>query len=337
MKFTSIQNLKSCVLPLLATSILLGVVAEAEAQFRPRVSLPVVPGTGKKINSVGDNFENEDWTYHPNLPKSSRNIDGQGRYPTGQSNNGRIYESSYRGQPDLIKRITTPAGGLPNSKGALLLRSLHTGVPKRSSLKSQQDDLLMNVGGIVGRLSVSRTPNFVVRVYFPSWDQWEDATDTAFGLRASVVGTGFIHEGNKDKYKKKRFSLFSRSPKKENEVFWPGMFVQFNSKTDGKNEEDSAMIIIRSGPDGKDFVGPMIWNPGWWTMGMSFTPDGKAHYYASEGVDNLTTKDHIASVHPYGSKIKYFSTFFFNICNQNDGRTWSTPFVIDDPEVFVVK
>ena len=28
---------------------------------------------------------------------------------------------------------------------------------------------------------------------------------------------------------------------------------------------------------------------------------------------------------------------FFNFCNYNDGRTWSTPFVIDDPRLYVVE
>ncbi len=38
-------------------------------------------------------------------------------------------EGMKRGQPDLIKRVPTPPGGLPGSQGSLLLRSLSTGIP----------------------------------------------------------------------------------------------------------------------------------------------------------------------------------------------------------------
>ena len=40
---------------------------------------PVVPGSGFKIDLVGDNFEAPDWRFVYNHPKSSRNIDEQER------------------------------------------------------------------------------------------------------------------------------------------------------------------------------------------------------------------------------------------------------------------
>jgi hypothetical protein len=30
-------------------------------------------------------------------------------------------------------------------------------------------------------------------------------------------------------------------------------------------------------------------------------------------------------------------TFFFNVCTHDTGRTWSTPWVIDDPKVYFVQ
>jgi hypothetical protein len=30
------------------------------------------------------------------------------------------------------------------------------------------------------------------------------------------------------------------------------------------------------------------------------------------------------------------NNFFFNVANWDNGRTWSTPWVIDDPKVFVI-
>jgi hypothetical protein len=69
---------------------------------------------------------------------------------------------------------------------------------------------------------------------------------------------------------------------------------------------------------------------------MSITADGMVHYYASPGVDPLTAADYLTSQYPYSFRAERFRTFFFNICNRNDGQTWSTPFVIDDPQLFLV-
>ncbi len=64
--------------------------------------------------------------------------------------------------------------------------------------------------------------------------------------------------------------------------------------------------------------------------------DGRVHYFAKPGVEDLTKDDYLISQLPYGYRAERLNSFFFNICNNNNGRTWSTPFVIDDPEVFVV-
>lgn len=134
------------------------------------VEAQVVPGSGFKINEVGDDFEDEDWSYIPNWPKASQNLDSQTRHNLGEAANGRWYESAYRGQPDVIRRVPTPAGGLPGSKGSLLLRSKFTGIPEMVTHKQQQDDFLANVNGITGAISVANSPSFVVRVFLPPWN-----------------------------------------------------------------------------------------------------------------------------------------------------------------------
>ena len=53
---------------------------------------PVVPGTGQKSDKVGDDFEDEKWSYNFNNPKSSHEQDDQIRYPAGGSVNGRWSE-----------------------------------------------------------------------------------------------------------------------------------------------------------------------------------------------------------------------------------------------------
>jgi len=288
----------------------------------------VVPGTGQRV--AFDDFEDEQWEFTNNFPKSSKNIDGQIRAPLGFSKNQLWIESTKRGQPDIIQRVPTPEGGLPGSHGALLLKSIYTGVPNRTSIKSQQDDLLMRMSSQVGGYApVAWSPNVVVRVYLPPFDEWEDKTDTSFGFRADVVGTKWEQQ--------KRGFLFIRRRKMVSETYWPGMFIQFNSKTDPQYDKDFAVFIIRGDDSGRDFVGPTITQTGWWTLGMSFTPDGRVHYFASPGVDRLTSADHIASHAPYYCRCQRFSSVFFNICNQNDGKTPSTTWIVDDPELYVIR
>ena len=125
---------------------------------------------------------------------------------------------------------------------------------------------------------------------------------------------------------------------KQAEPYWPGMFLQFNRKEDTKAEKDTATILIRSGSRGEDLPGPTITKGGCWlTLGMTVTPDGMVHYYAHEGVGKLTQKDHLYSGRPYGYTAQHVSTFIFNIVNQDDGQTWSTRFIVEDTEVYVLQ
>lgn len=296
------------------------------AQFRAKV----VPGRGQKVEQVGDDFEAEDWDYYPNGPKSSTNLDKQDRQPSGISKNQRIYESTYRGQPDVVKRVETPAGGLPGSKGAMLLQTMYSGVPGYISRKQQQDDLLINVSSLIGgSISVAQTPSCVVRVYLPPWEQWERRTGSSFGFRAEL-------ETTKKETVKSNWRKAFRSERQETtiEPYWPGFFIQFHSKHDG-HKEDSAMLLIRAGSRGEEVAGPMITEPGWWTLGMSFTPDGMVHYYGHAGVEPLTEKDHISTQRPYGFTAQRMTTFFFNVVNTDDGKTMSTPWVVDDPTLYL--
>jgi len=289
----------------------------------------VVPGTGTKVNA-GDDFEDASFTYTLNLPKASTNIDKYDRQPAGFSSNNRWFESTYRGTPDQVKRVPTPPGGLPGSTGAMALRTFQSGVPGQLSMKFQQDDLIANFATTIGYLSVNRTPSIVCRVYLPPFEQWEKRTGSHFGFRADCqtlinkpTTTGRVFR--------------TASTRRVMEPYWPGMFIQFNSKHDRPGTEDHATILIRSGSRGEDLAGPTIKEPGWWTLGMSFTPDGKVHYYAKPGVEKLTAQDYLMSTFPYGYQALQVNTFFFNVVNQDDGRTWSTEFVIDDCEVYVLQ
>lgn len=286
----------------------------------------VIPGTGSLVDTVGDHFEDETWNYVPQLPKGSGSLNKVDNFPAGYSANGRWSESTYRGQPCLVQRIPTPPGGLKDSKGALLLRTLKTGtgIP---SYQMQQDDLLCNINTKMGGyVPVEWNPNFVVRVYMPPFEQWEDRSGPSFGVRADLLG----HEVDNNV----RFRRFLNN---ELEQYWPGFFICYQRKQDSQDGKPAAYFVMRAGNRGEDLTGPTIKQLGWWTIGMSFTADGKAHYFASPGLDSLTKEDYIGSYFPHGYRAERFQTFFFNVVNKDDGKTWSTPWVVDDCMFYMTK
>ncbi len=288
-----------------------------------------VPGTGKKIDFVGDDFEAEDWRFVHNMPKSSRELNERTCGPMAYSVNRRWAEGPERGQLDFLKVIPTPPAGLVGSKQALQISTLRSGIPGVNTNDVQQDDLILNVAARIGStIRASEVPSCVVRVYLPSPDLWENRSGPHFGIRMGLRTTA----------EKRREGLFAMGTEMRNEPYWPGIWIHFNSETSRGVEEDSAMLKIRSNSRGNDFQSKAI--PveqfGWWTFGMTVTADGRVHYFAKPGIEDLTMADHLTSQFPYGYSCERMNSFFFNICNRNNGRTWSTPFVIDDPEVFVL-
>lgn len=301
-----------------ALSLLVGSPQRAAAQR-------FVPGTGQKLDRVCDDFEDENWSYRFNAPKASHELDKQARTPNGFSANGKWQECFLRGQPDVVKRVEPPAGGIPGSTGALLLQSLRTGIPGQITNQPQQDDLQMNVSQILrGSVPVQWRPSATVRVFVPPFEQWENRSGSQFGFRADARGMGPAKS-------KGLFSFSSGS--EEVKEYWPGMFIEFHSETDPRFKKDSACLTVRAGPTGGDLKGPDV-TPGWWTLGLSFTPDGRIHYYAHKGVEDLTDADFITSQAPYGYRCTQINTIFFNVANMDNGQSWTTPWVIDDPKFF---
>jgi hypothetical protein len=277
---------------------------------------PLVPGTGQKVVGIGDDFEDEKFSYTYNLPKASKEIDEQTRLPGGRSSNGRWTEGALRGTPDHVRRVETPEGGLEGSTGSMLIQTLNSGVPGQLSYKGAQDDLLASPTALRGSVSVAWSPSVVTRVFVPSFDKFERRNGVSFGFRAALKGYG--------------------GPKNPEglEDYWPGIFIRFMPKTNKPDSVDRARFVLRAGPSGADFFGPEITETGWYTLGMSFTPDGAVHYYIKKGVDDLTTADHVASRTPYGMRAKYFFTFFYNVLSSDNGTTWSTPWIVDDPTMY---
>lgn len=287
-------------------------------------SAQVVPGTGTLVNT--DDFEDETFSFTYNWPKSSKEEDEQVRSPLGRSSNGKWMESPKRGAPDSIKRVETPLGGLPGSTGALYLRTRDSGIPGRPGFKQAQDDLVL----AARPLSVSSSPNFTVHVYLPEWEHWEQRNGVSLGIRAGMSGPSTTTKQSR--------GLFGRRMETvtENEPYYPGFFIQYIPGNDPRNKtgEPYAMLLIRANEMGHEINGPVIRQTGWWTFGLSVTPDSRVHYYASPGVDPLTQADHIVSTFPYKIPGTVFNTIFFNVCSVDDGKTWSTPWIIDDPKVY---
>jgi hypothetical protein len=300
------------------TWLTLSLISATALIIEPEVhaSTPFVPGTGEFLANCCDDFEDSNWSYRYNHPKSSHEQDEKQRSPGGYSANGLWHEGGKRGTPDLVKRVDTPPGGIEGSTGALLFATKNSGIPGRVSNKQQQDDLLMMFDRRLGRpIPISWQPSCTVRVYLPPFEQWENRTGAQFGMRADCRG---------------------RKPGGELEEYWPGMFFLFRSQTNRNIQEDFAKLTLRADRRGHDTRSLDITEPGWWTLGMSFTHDGQVHYYASPGVDDLTQDDYLLSQFPYNMRGVTFHNFFFNVANWDNGRTWSTQWVIDDPKIFVI-
>ncbi|MFM8578990.1 MAG: hypothetical protein ACKOCN_09355, partial [Planctomycetaceae bacterium] len=287
----------------------------------------LIPGTGIAVKGGGDDFEDEGWKWNYRHPKSSEEQDEHVRGPIGTSVNKKWFEGMKRGTPDLVKRIELPAPGLAGSTHGLLLATLHAGIPGRVTYTSQQDDFVFDSGRAVGGsgMSVLDSPSIVTRVYLPPFEQWERRAGASFGFRAGCFTHAIIT--GEDHPDRGEFGV---------EEYWPGMFICFEPGK-GEGTADSAFIRIRGGRNGREIRGPSIDELGWWTLGLSFSPDGQVHYFASPGVDDLTAEDHMSSQFPYGYRTERVKTFFYNVCTRDDGQTWSTPWVIDDPQIYFVK
>ncbi len=284
----------------------------------------LVPGTGTRIKEVGDDFEDPKWNYTYNNPKSSEEDDGQERLPAGRADNGRWGEGLKRGHPDVVQRVSPPRGGIDGSEGAMLLKSLNTGVPGVFSGKPHQDDFICLVDvRLGGPIPVSYSPNVVTHVFLPPWDKWERREGNSFCFRAAV-------QTHVTQYKSR--GLFGGGMQTKLDTYWPGMMFYFHPG-DGDKTPDYCTLRVRANRNGGDYPAFTIKDTGWWTLGMSFTPDGQVHYYGHPGVEPLTQKDHIASEYPYGDNCEQFETFFFDVLNGDNGQ-WSTPWIVDDSYVY---
>lgn len=288
----------------------------------------IVPGTGTKVEEVGDDFEDPNWGYQFNLPKVANNSDAviSRNSPGGLSDNERWFEGMKRGQPDVIRRVQPPVGGILGSKGALLLCSLHTG-GRYPSNTMQQEDFIANVHQRVGKISAKRGPSVVTRIWVPPFEEFENRINEChFAFRLALEQEPYVSYGGYS------------TP--EDHHFWPGIFINFVNNPHAATEKDEPYAIyiwMKASAQGTQIQGPITKKSGWWTMGMSVSPDGKVNYFARHGVEDLTEADLLGSDYPFGKRAVLFRNFFFNVCNGDTGKQWSSQFVIDDPTMYVAR
>ncbi|NER39172.1 MAG: hypothetical protein F6J93_35340 [Oscillatoria sp. SIO1A7] len=292
------------------------------------------PGTGVRLDEYGDRFEQRRWRYNNNNPKLenqhsdsgsglTNNIRNQNN-PLGRSANGRWIEGTVRGQPDIVRRVRRPIGGLRRSRYALRLQTRNSGTPGVTEGTLQQDDLLNQANGnLFANRPLGKGLSVTTRIYLPKLSKWEDRNGCHLGFRVSASG----HKANGD--------LLD---------YWPGIWICFNNGGEGK---DHFRFSVRANNEGND-----VWatektytRVGWWTLGMSFNADGSISYYASPGVDDLTAEDLLvfrtdsgsapATYKPYGIEFDNLDFVFFSLANI-DGQ-WSTEFVIDDLSVYEIR
>ena len=123
--------MRHLITPTLLMGLLLGhagmFCGATHAQYADRsFSRVPVPGTGTKIDYVGDDFEASDWRFVHNMPKSSSELNERTYGPMAYSVNRRWAEGPMRGQPDVLKVIQTPPGGLAGSAQALQITTLRS-------------------------------------------------------------------------------------------------------------------------------------------------------------------------------------------------------------------
>ncbi|MEZ5951360.1 MAG: hypothetical protein R3C12_19520 [Planctomycetaceae bacterium] len=133
----------------------------------------------------------------------------------------------------------------------MAIKSKSTGIPGRLTNEQQQDDLLINTRPVpVSWLPQLRGPRLSPTVRGMGRPHRVPLRDSCrlthhhhgrrriAHYRSSVKGGRNTRGGLFGK-------LFRTAMVEKVEPYWPGMFIQFHSKTDPKHDRDSAMIVVR--------------------------------------------------------------------------------------------
>jgi hypothetical protein len=219
------------------------------------------------------------------------------REPGSSAKNFLWAEGAKRGTPDMVRRVPTPPGGLEGSTGSMLIQTLRSGIPGTLTHEQQQDDLLHNVAGTVGRtIPLAWSPNCVCRVFVPPVKYWERRDGATFGYRTGLLGHG---NGN------------------NNEEYWPGIFLHMERPVKDGKQTFQVRSWLRADQYGRDLPSLTFEPETWITMGMSCTPDGACHFFLRPGIEDLEAKDCVGSYWCYSYRAHRSSA-------SSTSSTWTT-------------
>jgi hypothetical protein len=275
-----------------------------------------VLGRTVRLGALCDDFEDADWHYDYQRHTCYR----------------RFWRTDHRGEPKLLKRVTTPDDGKQGSTGALEIRTQALDIrtnkyysdeeikafrrPRPAgpdfSILTQDDLLTAEFAKKLGRkLTRADQPVFILRIWLPPFEQWIKGCNNL----------GFRHAPRSNK----------------SGEYYPSIWLHDSPDTGPR-------FVFRIGTGvALDGVGEPIKQPGWWTLALAFDEEGIGHYYARPGVDLPTGKDRMFDTTRFRTAngtdnptMDHVGYGFFSLAVPNDGKT-SPRFVIDDYEVWVVK
>ncbi|MFA9478869.1 PEP-CTERM sorting domain-containing protein [Phycisphaerales bacterium AB-hyl4] len=267
-----------------------------------------IPGDGLRIDAISDDFEDPAWSFN---------------HDTATSANG-LWRGSFRGAPDVVEPIASPAGGLSGQSQSLLLRSQDFG----KDATPGQDDFVSQSYTNRGVTAPTRAdlPSVIARVYLPEVEELNTEWGV-FGMRLEAVSNDRV--GGADALGR----------------YYPSIWINYWPQGESNHPTRSQPYLSFRLGDGYaiDVAGPYLAGGGWYTFGLAFDEAGIAHYYASGGVDPLTEADrvfnstqfatnHTSGVNPGMDSVNYH---FFSM-GYPETHDWSMAFLIDDVSVYMI-
>ncbi|GEM_PF-3324978 len=236
-----------------------------------------------RVDEISDNFDDPSWNYN---------------YAAQSSANGK-WRESFRGVPETLQRVATPAGGPAGSTGALSIRSVDNG---KDAYRTQDDFLTRDYSASMGRYPArADLPIITTQVYLPPVSELEADWFIA-GFRTEARSNDRMGSGNAVGY------------------YYPSIWINYYPQSgQGHISQTSPYLSVRLG-DGFSSdtlpASPYLPNTGWWTLGLSFDEAGIAYYYARSGTDELTSSDiifdstrfattHASGVNPFMDSLAY--------------------------------
>ncbi|MFH1507170.1 MAG: hypothetical protein ABIG46_01910 [Candidatus Omnitrophota bacterium] len=269
--------------------MLLLLISGVESKAGETTDIPNVLGRNHRLNDLCDDFEDVNWYFD---------------YDKRESNNG-LWKANTgdndKGEPEILKRVSPPAGGIIGSTGALVIQ---TNIPEKVVDKNKDQEDSESTGTGQHKLSREKQPVFIVRVYLPPFAEWGDYY--SFGFRILAYGN---------------------APHDTPAV--PSIWIRYEGKIKGAHFY--FRIFDKQGMP-VEVIGKPIKQYGWWTLAIAFDQNGNSRFYAKPGVEPLSNSDKMFDTNNNNLLIDYIGHSFFSLGYTNGNL--SPRIVVDDYEVW---